>query len=325
MDSASKMKNVKLREDIAIPWKGFSLIISIMIIVVCIFFLDVTVRATTEGEKITVLTSSAPGLRAGSAVWVAGRPAGRVLSIDFRPPAHGGPNVVIRAALKLRAGSFVRTDARATVRTSDLLAPAVLAIDPGSGNKAPWNYSDTLHTEGPPRDLETVIALSESLWEGIQRLKNQAEETKRIIESKSGSLALIHQNPNLLQNMGDDLEQMHKTLANNLPRSFFGQLSSDTVVGPSFTRIKNRLTQWRDSPRRENTLVSIETSTEAFATISSRLHQVIGNVGAGQGTAGRLLVDGELSRQVELLKAQMSDVSEYLKNHPVKWLRVRAF
>jgi len=296
-----------------------------MTVVVCIFFLDVTVRATTEGEEITILTPSAPDLRAGSPVWVAGRPAGRVLSVDFIPPSHGGPNVVIQAALKHSAGSFVRADARATVRTSDLLAPVVLAIDPGSGNEAPWNYADTLHTEEPPHDPETIIALSNSLLEGLQRLKTQAEETKRAVENGPGSLALIQQNPSLLQAMRDDFEQMQETLANNLPHSLFGQLSSDTMVGPSFTRIKDRLARWNDLPHRKSTLASIKASTEAFETISSRLHRIIRNVAVGQGTAGRSLADKELARQVELLKAQISDVSEYLKNHPATWLRVRAF
>ncbi len=325
MDSASKMKNMRLREDIATPWRGFSLIISIMTVVVCIFFLDVTVRATTEGEKITVRTPSAPDLRAGSPVWVAGRPAGRVLSVDFIPPSHGGPNVVIQAALKNSAGSFVRADARATVRTSDFLAPMILAIDPGSGNEAPWDYTDTLYTEEPPHNPETIIALSNGLLEGVQRLKIQAEETKRAVENGPGSLALIQQNPNLLQAMRDELEQMQETLENNLPHSLLGQLSSDTVVGPSFTRIKDRLAQWSNLPRRQSTLASIKASIKAFEAISSRLQQIIRNVAVGQGAAGRSLVDEELAYQIELLKAQIGDISEHLKNHPTTWLRVRVF
>jgi hypothetical protein len=325
MDSASKMKNLRLREDIATPWRGFSLIVIITIVVVFFFFLDVTVRATTEGKEITVLTSSALGLRAGSPVWVAGRPAGRVLSVDFGPPSHGGPTVVIRSTLKHNTGSFVRADARITVRTTDLLGPAVLAIDPGSGNKAPWDSADTLRTEEPLRDLETIIALSDSLLEGMRRLQTQAAETKRAVESGSGSLALIQQNPNLFHDMRADLEQMQETLANNLPRSLLGQLSSDTLIGPSFARIRDRLARWNDLPSRGKTQSSIKTLTEALETIASRLQQVIRNVTVGEGTAGRLLVDKELTRQVELLKAQISDLSEYLKNHPGTWLRVRAF
>ena len=125
--------------------------------------------------------------------------------------------------------------------------------------------------------------------------------------------------------MRDELEQMQETLENNLPHSLLGQLSSDTVVGPSFTRMKDRLAQWSNLPRRKSTLASIKASIKAFETISSRLQQIIRNVAVGQGTAGRSLVDKELAYQVELLKAQISDVSEYLKNHPATWLRVRAF
>ena len=233
--------------------------------------------------------------------------------------------MVIQAALKNNAGSFVRADARATVRTSDFLAPMVLAIDPGSGSEAPWDYTDTLHTEEPPHNPETIIALSNSLLEGVQRLKIQAEETKRAVENGPGSLALIQQNPSLLQAMRDELEQMQETLENNLPHSLLGQLSSDTVVGPSFTRMKDRLAQWSNLPRRKSTLASIKASIKAFETISSRLQQIIRNVAVGQGTAGRSLVDKELAYQVELLKAQISDVSEHLKNHPATWLRVRVF
>ena len=319
------MKKTRLGYDVATPWRGFLLIVIIAIAVVLSFFLDAMVRATTEGEQITILTSTAPHLRPGSAVWVAGRPVGRVLSVDFKSRVHDGPNVVIRAVLKRSTSPFVRADARVEVRTSDLLAPVVVAIDPGSGSAAPWDYGDTLRSSARRLNPETIMALADTLLEGVQRLQTQARKTKLAVETGSGSLQRIQQDPQLLRDMREDLEQMRAILENDLPHSSLARLASDTILGPTINRVWERLADWNESPDRETMLLSAEAATEAFDSMGRRLQRVIRSIEVAEGTVGRMLMDRELTNQVELLKAQIANLSEYLARRPSIWLRVKAF
>ena len=80
--------------------RGLALVATLVMISLGVFFSDFAIRATAEGERITVYATAAPGLSAGSPVWVAGRPMGRVLSVGFRPPGSPGGNIVVHAVLE---------------------------------------------------------------------------------------------------------------------------------------------------------------------------------------------------------------------------------
>ena len=129
--------------------KGAILIGAMILTAGAVFVSDVIERMLVEGPELTVVAPRASELEPGSAVWVAGTPAGRVLEVGFLDPDSPGERLLIRAVLHRDIGRVVREDATAIVRRSGLLAPNVLSVDPGSPEQPPYDFRDTLAVSIP--------------------------------------------------------------------------------------------------------------------------------------------------------------------------------
>ena len=119
-------------------WKavrpGLLILGTLLVVSLLTFFTDALRRATTEGPLITLLAPEVGGLERGSDVWLAGTPSGRVLGVAFREPGGRiGERVAIEAVMRWEAMPFLRHDARVTIGSGSLLAPAVVKIRPGTG------------------------------------------------------------------------------------------------------------------------------------------------------------------------------------------------
>lgn len=304
---------------------GLALIGAIVVAAAAVFLLDILVRATAEGERITVVTAAAPGLRPGSSVWVAGRPVGRVLSVSLRDPGSGDDHVVIRAALDRSAENILRADASAEVVASDLLAPVVVAVSPGSPGAPPWNYSDTLRAEEPAIDQELMRALADTLFLAAEDLEAQAEVTARLLSGGDGTLQRLREDPALLEGLSSELRSLRSTLAARFPGSALARLAADTTVGPTAARIQERFEAWKeggDGPAPGDALAEAGAELDRLAARIGRMSE---RLEAGEGTAGRALADRELARQFERLKAGIETLARDLARDPSRWLRVRVF
>lgn len=289
-----------------------------------VFVLDIVVRATAEGGRVTVVAEAAPGLRPGSAVWVAGRPMGRVLSISFQEPGAEDGIVVIRAALDREAEPILRADARAEVRAPELLAAVVVSVDPGSAAAPPWNYADTLHSSGRHIDPQMIMALSDTLMDAAGRLKTESAAMGQRLEAASGSLPRLRRNPQVLQRLQEDLARARE-INQRMATSSLAKLSSEPVLRATATRIRQRLEAWRTAPERESTSRSLREATGALDALGRRVLALSDRLDAGEGTAGRALRDGEILRQIEALRAGIRALTEDLTYAPSRWLRVRVF
>lgn len=304
---------------------GLGLIAALATIALSAFFLDVAVRATAEGAEVILLADAAPGLRPGSPIWVAGRPAGRVLSIEFLPPRSDGHNILIRASLERNARPALRADARIEVKASDLVAPVVVSIEPGTGSLPPWDYADTLRTAGRSLDQDAVMALADSLLEAAERLRAVAAEARQTMANGFGSIQRLREEPEVLDGIQRDLGRLRDIMSESLPRSSLTKLASDTLIGPATRRIRERWVDWSDAPEREDSLRGLEAASGALDLMSARLERLLGKLQRGEGTAGRALMDGEIERQLEVIRATLAELSHELALDPSRWFRVRVF
>ena len=311
--------------------RGLILIAFAVVLSGTISVIEVIVRATLEGPRITALAHSAEGLGPGSAVWVAGRSVGRVLSISFQPPeanrddAAFESHVVIDAVIDRVAESILRADATADVRPSDLVAPVVLSVNPGTGSAPPWNYSDTLRASGPPIEPETVMALADSLLRAVRALEVDASEAQDVLGSDQGSLARFREDPGTLAGLRSSLETLEALVQRDLQRSSLVRFATDTVVSAAARRVRERFAAWEASPELANGVGNVEATVEALDAVMSRVAAIVERLERGEGTAGRALVDGEIRRQLEALRTAAAELAEDLGYNPSRWLRVRVF
>ncbi|MCG8469908.1 MAG: MlaD family protein [Gemmatimonadetes bacterium] len=304
--------------------RGLAIIAALAVLALGVFFLDTAVRATAEGERITVEASSAPGLRPGSPVWVAGRAVGRVLSIELAEPGSETAPILIRAVLDREAEPILRADAHADVGTIDLLAPVYVLVDPGT-SVDPWNFADTLRPSGPPIDREALLALADTLLTASRRLTGPTESLRDAITDGAGTISRLRRDPTLLRDLRAQLTTIETLLRDELPRSSLGRLAADTTLGETAGRVRERLVELRESPRRDAALGQLRAAGRALDALGTRLGRLLAGLEAGQGTAGRALVDRELADRLVALRGAVRKLSDDLARNPQRWLRIQIF
>ncbi len=302
-------------------------LVQILIVVsaaVTIFFLDDILRATVEGPVLTVLTPAAPGLGPGSTVWVAGRPVGRVRSVEFLPPDEAGPeNIVIRAVLQRSVADAIRTDAIAALHPAGLLEPVVLSIRPGTPSSPPLDFADTLRIGAVTADQDSVLALGRRLRESGKVLAERAAETRRRLAASRGTLVRLQADTARSRRLRSELDTARALLERDLPNGTVGRLLVDTTLSRSLDRIAARLPAL--TAPASDSAVSAGEAIAALAGVRARLQRLSASLDAGEGTAGRGLRDGELGRQTRLLRARLDSLVTELAAEPRRWLRVRIF
>ena len=310
---------------------GFGLIAVVALLATTVFFADAIIRARLEGPTITVLAHSAPGLAPGSAVWVAGRPAGRVLSVSLRPvevvaadaPTHA--HVLIEAVIDRVAGPVLRSDATADVRPSDLLAPVIVAVHPGTGIAPAWNFADTLRRAGPPLDPEAVLARADTLMQAVRSLEARAAEAREAVVAGSGSLRRLREDAETLDGLRRGFGTLRELADRDASRSLLSRMATDTLVGTAVGRVRERLAAWDAPADGHSPYRSLEAATTSLDALGGRLASLARRIERGEGTAGRALMDGEFRRQLDALRASADALAEELLVDPSRWLRLRVY
>jgi hypothetical protein len=301
---------------------------SVAFVSIAVFFMDTILRGIEEGPRLVITTAAAPGLVPGSAVWVAGRPAGRVLAVAFRGPGEsGGGNVVIDAVLHRTVVGVIRADARASIEPSDLLEPVVLAVDPGSGLAPAFEFSDTLRAATAVLDQDRVLADLESLRVQLAAQRPDADALRRAVREGPGTAALLSRDTTLQQVLRENRQRLGRVLPGGKPQGTLGRLMRDTVLRGSVDSLRVRFARFgilRDSLR-ESGGVSLADAVASFRSVRSRLEVLETRLSSAEGTAGRALYDEAIHQQAALLRARIDSTLTELMAAPGLWLRIRLF
>jgi len=271
---------------------GFLLIALVVAVSVIVFFIDSLERATVEGPRITVTTPSAPGVEPGTAVWVAGRPVGRAVSLEFRGPGEGPDRIVIDAVLQRGVDEVLRADATVTIQAGALLEPVILAVRPGTGSAPRRDPDLPLRATTEQLDPDSLLALAETLGRAGERLRDQADRTRSVIARSDGTLPLLAEHPDVLAEAGAMLERVNTVVRRELPDGALGKFAQDTLINRRLARIRRRLAGLDTLHARERAVRSLQETTTALSAFQDRLVRISRRLDEGEGTAGRALRDG---------------------------------
>ena len=252
---------------------GLLLIASIVAVSLTVFFFDAIERATKEGPRILVLVDAAPGLTAGSTVWVAGRPVGRVVAIRFRPPGTAGPSLAVEAVLDRGVEDYLRADARAAITPAALLEPVVIAIDPGSPDAPRWDGRMPFRVAEGVLEPEDLLAMSDTLRRAGAALADRAGAFREALEG-GGSLAELRAHPDVLEDARAQARAFGDMMVRDYPSGTAARLAADTLVGRRLRTIRERLAILDTLPgraRARTAFAEASRSLDAFAERLSRL------------------------------------------------------
>lgn len=308
----------------AVRWSqlrlGAAALVAIVAVSAIVFSLDVVLRELSEGPRVVVVASEARDLRPGADVWIAGVPAGRVTRVGFQTPdeSHAG-RVVVRAVLHEDARSLLRRDAGAVIRSSALLAPAVLDLRPGDAPE-PLAPGDTIAAEAPLTS-EDVLARMEDLRQRLERLGPEARRLGARLARGPGTLASLRRDPSLVRELrgaAADFRSLGRA------EGTLERVAGDTALAARVRRIRSRL---RSAGGEDGSSPEADWSVLAgdLARLRVRIDTLAARVDAGRGSAGRFLTDRELVESLRRVRARVDSVRTDLFAHPFRWLRFRIF
>lgn len=299
--------------------RGVALLAGLLVVTAVVFFLDMVLRELSEGPELYVAAREARNLEPGAEVWVAGVPAGRVLSIGFREPGpREAGHILVRTVLREDAADLLRADATAEVRESALLAPTVVALRPGTAD-ARFSFSDTLEAVERVAPSE-VLARTDSLARRIAALRPLSARLQERLEKGPGTLAALR---------GDSA--LEATLASAATRLRRLAAESGTGTAALLARDNTLVERWGRIRARGDTLATALPSGElaalgaALDSLDRRAAKLERRLEEARGSAGRFLNDAALERELREMEARMTLLRGELIANPFAWLRVTLF
>lgn len=316
---------------------GLLLLAALAALALAVFFSDAIRREVEEGPRLLVVAREAPGIAPGSPVWVAGRPSGRITSVEFlspRPAERG--EVFIEAVLQRDVARAIRSDATASVEPSALLAPEVLAVDPGSPSAPPFDFADTLRTEETQVRPEEVMALGDSLLVLLRDLRPLGERLRAELREGAGTLPTLRRDPETLEAVDRRLERLSDILARlDRGEGSAGRLLADTALAVHLRSLGARLDSLGahlerraftgagpDAAEAAGSPTSLAAALDRLARRTAALDSLLET---GAGTAGRLLYDDAIARETRLLRSRLDSLRVDLARRPLRWFRFRIF
>lgn len=288
-----------------------------------VFFADEVRQELVEGPTLWIAAEQTRGLTVGSPVWLAGHRVGRVAGIQLRPAAEHERPVVVRAVIREADADRLRADAGAVFQPPRLMEPTVVSLRPGSAGSPPWDYSDTLRA----RNSVTTAELRQRIDGARAALDSLRRAERRVLElaaSGGGTVARLRRDGALRRRLRRQIGQVTRlsTLARS-DSSDLGRLAGDPAAVArlsasvaSADSLADRLArvagQWSTLDRR---LAPLQQRTARLRTL----------LGEARGSAGRLLYDDALRRELEELRAGVRAARAALLSDPFAWLRFRLF
>jgi len=290
-----------------------------------VFFLDTIRRALVEGPEIVVLAAEARGLIPGADVWVAGSPSGRVTRVVFDDP--DGPaesRIVIHATLHRVVLPFLRSDAKATIGGSSLLAPVILKLDPGNPGSGPLDLADTL-TVPALRSTEHLLSLAREAREAVDTLASLSRDLVITLEEGPGTAARLRGDSALLEHLtAIAVNTRSVSAALQAEDALPARLAADSL-GTVLSAMADALRSLRGEERASEVTEAVVSLAERLERISVSLDKLDRDLRAGRGTAGRALYDDEIARQQETFQAKLDSLRSELRQKPWRWLRFKLF
>ena len=301
-------------------------IIAVAVIFVIVFSIFAFARVGgLHGKKVTlyVVTDEAPGVLAGTEVWLAGEKDGLVTDITFRPPGTDTlERLLIKTAFLKKALPHVRRDSYAQIRAGGtLIGTPIIFISAGTAGSPPLKDGDTLRAL-PLAGIGAIAEGAAKLIPSVGKLMSTAKDIARKTSEPVGTLG------NLRANGLPDLPDVTAGIS-SLNERARGNGAIASALRGDLQRRASHVIASADSVRR---LVASNRSTlgrfRKDSTLATKTAHVLAELDTLRslatsplGTIAAVHSDSVLARKLteehELMAALMRDI----KSNPMRYIR----
>lgn len=290
-----------------------------------IFFLDSLRQGFVEGPTLVIAADDIRGLETDSDVWVAGRPAGRVVDISFLGSGEAAERrVAVRLVLLREAAPMLRADAEARIGESALLAPPVVKLTPGSPEAPPYDFADTLLVS-PLLRVEDFRTLADSGRAAVGVLSEELEALGAEMRTGSGTLPRLRRDTALQARLARQEARIAMLREAWRRESGLRAALADTALRAEAGRIAGRIESLTTDTAAARVADARRKLRTALDSLSERTGRLSREIDAGRGTLGRIATDDELREQTARTRALVDSVRAALLANPLRYLRFRLF
>ena len=276
-----------------------------------------------DTTDIYVVTDDAPGVLAGTEVWLSGQKVGLVKDIHFRPPST---DTLERLAIHLEVLSkhmhFIRRDAWADIRPGgNLIGSPVVWISSGTSKVRALNPGDTL-IEISTGKMQPVGDRISALGNRMTMLADSGGKVLRLLQSQAGTAGrLVGTGWPKVTRQTDQLARIARNASRgngSLGLILHGELGSHVA---SIRATKDSIALLLSSGngnvgrfRRDSTL------KKEIAHLQAQVDSLRAISASGTGI-GRMKTDSALTKEMARIRVELAALMADIKKHPLRYLR----
>jgi ABC-type transporter Mla subunit MlaD len=276
-----------------------------------------------DTTDIYVVTDDAPGVLAGTEVWLSGQKVGLVKDIHFRPPTT---DTLERLAIHLKILSrhmrFIRRDAWADIRPGgNLLGTPVVWISSGTSRVRALNPGDTLAeiSTGKMRPVGDRVA---ALGNRMTMLADSGGKVLRLLQSQAGTAGRlvgsgwpkVTRQTDQLARIARNASRGNGSLGLILHGELGAHLASIRATKDSIALVlssgSGNVGRFRRDSTLRNEIAHLQAQVDSLRAISA----------AGTGI-GRMKTDSALTREMARVRVELAALMADIKKHPLRYLK----
>lgn len=277
-----------------------------------------------DTASIYVVTDDAPGVLAGTEVWLSGQKVGLVKDIHFRPVTT---DTLERLAIHLQILSdqmhFIRRDAWADIRPGgNLIGSPVVWISSGTSKVRALHAGDTLK-EISTGKMKPVGERGAALGNRLSILADSTSKVLRLLQSQAGTAGhLVGTGWPKVTRQTDEIARLARRASTGGEGSVALLLNGDLGVKVARIRaakdsISTLMTSDRGNVgrfRRDSTLM------KEVSHLQGQLDSLKSTYSAGSGI-GRMKSDTTFKVEMARVRAELALLMADLKKHPLRYLK----
>lgn len=290
-----------------------------------VFMLDELIETMRGRTDVVAVLSDAGGVRRGTPVWIAGKPAGRVKQIAFLPRRAGSP---ARLALTLEIVGpdldHVRASSTVRVTSGGLIGGAVVDIVPAAATNPPLAENDTLYgrrgragsadavkagAASLKASLDSLAGAAATLAAPTRRFALRADRIQRNLGSVQTELAAVQR---LLQSDGDGGTLLDSAFLAKLDR----MLATASDLGTAFRQARSRYAG--ASTELIEPIARIQRRADTLSARIASFRSLLAGP-AARGGPGRLRADSAVFVAIRGVKAQLDSLIAEVRRDPFRF------
>jgi phospholipid/cholesterol/gamma-HCH transport system substrate-binding protein len=296
---------------------GIMVTASLIVLAAAIFLISGQIGFIARKYTLLAYFPTAEGLRPGSAVDLAGIPAGNVSDIRVSPYNDPRRSVEIHLKIMRRFQDQIRADSIANQTTAGLLGDAFIDITRGSPNQGVIPDNGIIHSS-QEADIKQVEANANDVVANLNQLSQKLTDITDQITKGQGSIGKLLYDETFYNRLNQTLAATQSLVTGvQNGQGTLGKLAVDPAVYNKTEATLDRLNQLLDQVQNgQGTLPKLINDPALYnqlKDVTAKANTMIDNINKGQGTLGQLITDRQLYDRVNSTVGHLDAITDRIQ------------